>query len=149
MRVRFMATPLLAGVLLVGAPLGCASLPVITQIASVVLDALAMLEIIDSSVDEWLARHPVQAEQVRPRYAAAYQKAVAALNLAQRVLSSAESLDQEQYDAAIKDFGQAYRELVQLLEAEGITRDGYLEGASGQLPVYVPPDPLALTYRVR
>ena len=131
-----------------GMPLGgCAAvMPVIPQIVSVVTDAMVVLGIVDSSVQEYFRTHPDLDPAVRAQYVDVYQKALRALDAAQAALRGVEQLDQKQYDAAFAQFKAAYQELLDLLEQKGMLRQQYLSAAPGQ-SVYLPM-PEALSYRV-
>lgn len=126
---------------------GCAAaIPVLTQIAAVVTDAFVVLQIIDRAATEWFQLHPHVPPEVRAEFERVYQKALLALNAAQRAIAGSTELSQREYEAAFADFKQAYYELLQLLQREGIARADrtVLVGTSQT----VLPEPLALTYQV-
>jgi hypothetical protein len=133
---------------LLGAPLsGCAAvMPVIPQIVSVVTDAMVIMGLIDSSVQEYFRTHPQIAPEVRSQYVEVYQKALRALNASQAALRGVEDLDQKKYDAAFLEFKTAYQELLDLLEKEGILRQQYLSAGPGD-QIYLP-TPEALSFQV-
>jgi hypothetical protein len=127
---------------------GCAALiPLIPQIVSVVTDALCVLGIIDKAVAEYWRTHPATDPVVVAKYNELYQKALAALNAAQKSLRGATELDQKEYDKAFADFKAAYAELQQLLRKQGVMQGNYLSVGAGQAPVYIP-DPEAITFQV-
>lgn len=125
---------------------GCAALlSSLPAISAVVTDAMSVLEVIDAGARDWFRSHP-DLGQVQQAYLDAYAKAVNALNAANHVLAGATHITQEQFDAAFAEFRQAFAELRNVLELNGILQGNTL--MVGQTPVAIP-EPAALTYQVR
>lgn len=140
---------LLALVLLIPLPAvtGCKTLvPLIPKIVSVLADASATMQIIDSAVEEWFAAHPDVDPKVRAEYRRLYAKCQQGLRGANLTLQGADELSQDEYDAAFLNFKDAYLELRTLLMREGIAVGNKL--GTGDATVDIP-EPLALTYRVQ
>lgn len=119
-------------------------IPVIAKVATVVNDATAVLSIIQRAVDGWFLHKPNQ--ELEQRANDLITNTWTALRVANATTSGAESLSQEDYDAAFKDFQEAYSELHSFLKENGIlkgTKLGMGNGSSEEIP-----PPLALSLRV-
>jgi len=129
---------------------GCAAaLAALPQITSVVTDALVVLNIIDNAARDYFDTNPLTPPHVQRKYTELYRQTVVALKAAQEALRGADSMSQEDYDKAFQQFREAYGKLRELLEKNGLMRQGYLmAGKGGQTQVYLP-EPMALTYKVQ
>lgn len=129
---------------------GCAAaLAALPQVTAVVTDALVVLNIIDAAVQDHFDQNPMTPPHVQREYAKALRDAVVALKAAEDALRGAESLSQEDYDRAFQQFREAYGKLLELLEKNGLVRQGYLmAGKGGGTPAHLP-EPAALTYQVK
>lgn len=126
---------------------GCAAvIPMIPKIASVITDAIAILQIIDGAVQEFFRTHPDAPPELRARYTALHAKSLAALNAANHSLEGVEDLDQNQVDAAFAEFRAAYLELRDFLASEGLMVGGVVKAGDGtEIQI---PEPEALTVRI-
>lgn len=139
---------LVAAIVLLLVPVSCASiLPALPKIVSVLSDASAVLQIVDTAAQEFFRTHPDIPPETRARYVDLYSKTVSSLNGANHALRGVQDVDQEQYDAAFKEFRAAYADLSVFLKDEGIMTGSGLKASpeGGEIDL---PEPLALTYRV-
>ena len=148
-RWRFLAAVLLSLLAIVST--ACA--PVIRalpQIVSVITDASATIQLIDSAVSAWFARHPDVKPEVRDQYRAAYERCLIALNVANHAAAGAGALDQQEVDAAFAEFRAAYlalRDLLVLERVATVAPDGRLSVDDGA-DLIVLPEPVALRLQV-
>jgi hypothetical protein len=127
----------------------CATLlPLIPQIVSIVTDAMNVLDIVDTAVNQYLRTHPNTPPEFAQKYAVLYAKTRTALNAATNSLKGVSDLDQKQYDSAFAEFKTAYLELTALLEKQGVTTGGYLTASLDSGPVRIP-EPEALRFQVQ
>lgn len=125
---------------------GCfaALVPMVAKIATVVSDATAVLSIIEQATSTWFKHRPnAELEQESSRLIV---NAYTALRVANSTTSGADSLSQEEYDAAFKDFQEAYTELHSFLKDNGILKGTKLGLGNGKTEE-IPP-PLAMSLKV-
>lgn len=136
---------LLAIILAIVPVAGCsllhAAVPVLTDIARIIIDAQSTLEVIDAGVQDWLVITK-QSDEVRSRYEKIRARCHSALNVAAKGVAGATELDQGKYDAAFRDFRAAWVELEKFLKDTGAL-SGKRLGLGGK--DY--PEPAALTYK--
>jgi hypothetical protein len=128
---------------------GCAALasvaPALPAIAGVISDAVAVLDIINVVVQQFMRQHSVPLD-VQEEYASLHAKALRALNAANAVLRGSTAITQKQFDQAFGEFFFAFGELRNLLITHGMMSDGKMAIGSGS--VYIP-EPVALTFQVK
>lgn len=129
---------------LTGCPAAAALFP---TIAAVVSDATAVLSIIERAVDSWFTHKPNP--ELQAKINTALSETWAALRVATAATEGAESLTQEEYDAAFKDFQDAYTELHDMLKRVGILRGTQLLGSPEAVEGVEIPEPMALSYKVK
>ena len=126
---------------------GCwqAAVPIASAIVSVVTDSFAVLNIVERGINTWFRHKPdPEAEAVATDL---LNKAAGALRVASAATRGAESLTQEEYDAAFLEFREAYAELHSFLKSEGILKGnklGFGPGYEEEIP-----QPAALDFKVQ
>lgn len=102
----------------IGVP-GCAAfLSELPTMVAAVSDAVLILETIEKFAGTYFTSHPDSTSQTK--ITAALQKARNALMVAEHALSAADEVNHDQFYAAIKDFGDAYQELMVLVGPLGV-----------------------------
>lgn len=149
-RPRLFVSLLLALSFAISLPACAAVGPLLPKLVSVITDAVVTLNVIDSAVEQWVARHPEVDPKVVAAYRAAYARCEAALAAANHALAGAKDLDQDDVDAAFEEFRIAYLALRDMLVLDRIavpTPNGELSVGSAPDAIVLP-TPEALTYRI-
>ncbi len=133
----------LALALVVGAasvPSCAAVVSALPTVRAVLVDALLILDQIDSFTDGVFAVRPNA--ELHAKIEIAISKTKLALATANRLASGSEKASQAQLSAAFEDFRVAYQNLIGLVGPLGVTTGDALRAVPGGLQV---PEPLALS----
>ena len=124
------------------------AVPVLSQIASVLINAKTELDRVDVIVQDYF-RLTNASDETRQRYSTIKTNVLRGINIANSTLQGLQDIDQKQYDAAITEFSKAWDELQAFLKDTGALNVAGNKLSSGPGGVEVEmPEPAALTYKV-
>ena len=128
-----------------------ALLAALPEIIAVVTDAMLVLDQIQAFVDRYFKGAPNPPNEATVRDAMA--RARAALQLVNRAALAAEDIEQKDYDAAIKEFEQAYNDLLIVVNRRvpglRIQRQGDPPMMLASEDELIVPEPIAIGYKLR
>ena len=122
------------------------AVPVLSKIASVLINAAVELDRVDVIVQDFM-RLTGADETTRARYSKIKDNVLRGINIANSSLQGTQDLSQDQYDAAITEYAKAWGELQEFLKDTGALNASGLRAGPDAEPIPMP-EPVALTFKV-
>lgn len=122
------------------------AIPILTEIASVLINAQTEAERVDVYVQEYF-RATGADEATRAEYAKIRDSLLLGLDAARSATEGAADLSQEQYASAFASFNQAWHKLEAFLQKTGALKGSALSASEGQ--AIEMPKPLALKFEAK